>query len=352
MKNLLRTLCLASLLLALLASAALADTLPTKGTAYVKSTDPTDRLNLRAEPRKDALSLGKYYSGVAVELLGEAKNGYVKVRIDPFEGWMDASYLATAGDVSEFAAIPQTTVTATSANLRAQPSYSAEVLARVGEGVTVWVLGVRDDGWLHVDTGRTGFMRDDLVSDEFSFHKGTAAGVAGGGQAGNVSGGAAGATGAAGGTVGAAGTAVVSNPDPKTRLNLREKPDGDAGVLGKYFSGTVVTLLEEPKNGWVRVQIAGTATGYMQTDYLMTGNANVTSAMPTPKIKNNGGTGLNLRETPSTSAKSLGLYKNGTQVTVMGVYGGWVHVTVDGKVGYMQADKFDTANGLTYDPIK
>ena len=340
MKHLLRTLCIASLLLALLASAALAATLPSKGTVYVKSTDPTDRLNLRAEPRKDALSLGKYYSGVAVELLGETQNGYVKVRIDPFEGWMDASYLATAGDVSEFAAIPQTTVTATSANLRAQPSYSAEVLTRVGEGVTVWVLGVRDDGWLHVDTGRMGFMRADLVSDEFSFHKGTAAGVTGGGQGGSS------------GVTGAAGTAVVSNPDPKTRLNLREKPNGDAGVLGKYFSGTVVTLLEEPKDGWVRVQIAGTATGYMQTDYLVTGNANVASAMPTPKIKNTSGTGLNLRETPSTSAKSLGLYKNGTQVTVMGVYGGWVHVTVDGKVGYMQANKFDTANGLTNDPMK
>lgn len=352
MKNLLRILCVAALLLAVLSCAALADGLPSTGTVYVKNPDPTDRLNLRTEPRQGARSLGKYYSGVAVVLLGEAQNGYVKVRIDPFEGWMDAKYLATAGDVSEFVAMPQTTVTASSANLRAQPSYDADVLETVGKGMSVWVLGVRDDGWLHVSSMHSGFMRADLLSGEFSFHKDEGGATSGGNFSGGTSGGSTGGSIVSDGQLSWPNPTTVYNWDPKTRLNLREKPNSDSAVLGKYYSGTPVTLLEVPKDGWAHVQIGGTATGYMQTSYLNTVGSATRNDMPTPKIQNKGGSGLNLREKPDTSSKSLGLYKNGTQVSVMGVYGGWVHVVVDGKVGYMQADKFDTTNGLTYDAPK
>ena len=317
-------------LLALSASALAANGLPLTGVAFVHNPDPTDRLNLRTQPRQSALSLGKYYSGAEVTLLGEEKNGYVKVRVDPFEGWMDAAYLVSSDGIYNDA-LPTTTVTASSANLREMPDESATFLLSAAKGETVTVLGVRDDNWLHVRAGgRRGFMRADLLADAYSFHKSEA------GQA----------------AAGATGGALVRNPDPQTRLNLRAAPDSSSDVLGKYFSGTEVVLLDAPKDGWVRVQIAGTATGYVQAQYLAMNGERVENAMPTPKIANKGGTGLNLREKPSTGTKSLGLYKNGTQVTVMGVYGGWVHVMVDGKVGYMQADKFDTDNGLTYEPMK
>ena len=321
-------------LLALLAVGVRADGAQTPQGRYVFSPDPTDRLNLRTEPRKSALSLGKYYSGTAVTLLGEEKNGYVKVRVDPLEGWMDIDFVVPSVE-AYCDARPTTTVVASSAALRELPSTDSTALKQIGFGETVVVLGVRADSWLHVQAGgRSGFMHADLLADAFSFHKGDSA------QA------------PSGGSSGAANTAVVNNPDPKTRLNLRAEPNGDAEVLGKYFSGVSVTLLDTPKDGWAHVQIAGTATGYMQTKYLAMNGERVESAMLTPKIQNKGGTGLNLRQMPSASAQSLGLYKNGTQVTVMGVYGGWVHVTVDGKTGYMQADKFDTQNGLTYEQMK
>ena len=330
-------------LLALAGIALAANDLPLTGVSFVYNPDPTDRLNLRTEPRQSALSLGKYYSGTEVTLLGEEKNGYVKVRIDPLEGWMDKGFIVPY-DAAGRDARPATSVLASDANLRAQPSADANVLTTVGYGETVVVLAVRADNWLHVQAGgKSGFMRAELLKDAFSYHKE---------QDGQSSpGGAFGGTGTAGAS-GGNGAAIVSNPDPKTRLNLRAAPNGDAEVLGKYFSGTSVTLLEAPKDGWAHVQIAGTATGYMQTKYLAMNGERVQSAMLTPKIQNKSGTGLHLRQTPSTGAQSLGLYRNGTQVVVMGVYGAWAHVTVDGKVGYMQADKFDTDNGLTYEQMK
>ena len=318
-------------LLIALAGAALAEVLPASGTAYVYNPDREDRLNLRAAPRRDAVSLGKYYTGVAVQLLGERKNGYVKVRVDPLEGWMDENYLRTAGDVSEFISVPQTSVTASSANLRAQPAYDAKVICNIGRGQHVYVLGVRDDGWLHVAYTQNGFVRADLLSGTFSYHK------ASGGQSGAQT------------APGAAKTALIKSDDPVKRLNLRSGPSKNGAVLGKYYSGTMVNLLGEERDGWVRVSIGGTAIGYVQAAYLAADGENVKNSMLTRTIQNKSGTGLNLRETPSTKAKSLGTYRNGKQVTVFGVYGGWAHVMVDGKVGYMQADKFDTDEGLTYD---
>ena len=327
MKHLLRIACAAALLLALLASAALASDLPLTGTAFVKNPDPTDRLNLRAQPKQDAISLGKYYSNTPVELTGEKKNGYVEVYISPLHGWMDEKYLAAFEDSS--VSLPTTKLLKDGVNLRESPSYDADVLSTWDKGLEVKVLAVRSDGWLHVKVGAVnGFMREELLSGTFSFHKDTSGSQRTGGD-----------------------FAVVNNPNPSDRLNLREAPKGDARVLGKYYNGTSVALLEAPKDGWVRVAIGGTAKGYMQTKYLAMNGEEVASAELHPTIKNSSGTGLNLRETASSSAKSLGLYRNGTQVTVMGIYGGWAHVLVDNKIGYMQADKFDSDLGLTYEPM-
>ena len=79
-------------------------------------------------------------------------------------------------------------------------------------------------------------------------------------------------------------------------------------------------------------------TGYMQTQYLERSGMPVASAMPTAWIRNVSGTGLNLRADTSTRAASLGLYANGTQVTVMGITPDWYHVQIDGKTGYMLAE--------------
>lgn len=53
----------------------------------VISDDPRDRLNLREEPRKSSKSIGKYFSGTQLEILGEEEDWY-RVRVDFRDGWM------------------------------------------------------------------------------------------------------------------------------------------------------------------------------------------------------------------------------------------------------------------------
>ena len=69
-------------------------------------------------------------------------------------------------------------------------------------------------------------------------------------------------------------TAVVSNPNPQDRLNLREQPSEAAASLGKYYNGVVVQIDQNLQNGWVHVTIGngeGIAQGYMSTQYLAFG---------------------------------------------------------------------------------
>ena len=53
----------------------------------VISDDARDRLNLREEPDRSSKSIGKYFSGTQVEILGEEGDWY-RVRVDFRDGWM------------------------------------------------------------------------------------------------------------------------------------------------------------------------------------------------------------------------------------------------------------------------
>lgn len=61
-------------------------------------------------------------------------------------------------------------------------------------------------------------------------------------------------------------TAVVANPNVSDRLALRRQPSQDSAVIGRFYSGTPVTVLSE-KNGWCEVQL-GNLKGYMSLSYL------------------------------------------------------------------------------------
>lgn len=67
--------------------------------------------------------------------------------------------------------------------------------------------------------------------------------------------------------------AVIANPSVADRLNLRQGPGTEEKSLGRFYSGTPVTVYEEDENGWARVRI-GTLQGYMQAKYLMKMNRN------------------------------------------------------------------------------
>lgn len=297
--------------------------------AVVNNPNPKDRLNLResvpANGTATGLSIGKYYNGVEVETLPYPyNNNWLSVRIGNISGFMQKQYLTFQSTGNVQSAIPIVKVNNPKAsdrlNLRETASDKAKSLGKYSNGTWVEVLGVMSNGWYHVRVdGQMGFMMAKyLTSLDGSSEKND------------------------GGNVGV--IAVVNNPNPKDRLNLRESipPDGSATgySLGKYYNGVKVEVVSylSDKKGWVFVRI-GNMYGFMQEKYLAFPPASnsVKSAIPYKTVNNpKPADRLNLRETASEYAKSLGKYSNGTQVEVLGIMiRGWYHVRVDGVMGYM-----------------
>ncbi len=147
--------------------------------------------------------------------------------------------------------------------------------------------------------------------------------------------------------------AIVNNPNPADRLNLRSAPSVDAQSIAKYFNGTYVQVINNYNNDWVYVEIGNTsggfASGYMSSAYLTFDltSASISPALPMLTIQNRYGQGLNLRtdydaESEQNPSSVIGLFPNGTQVMVLGVLADWYHVQIGGMTGYMRTFGFST----------
>ena len=150
--------------------------------------------------------------------------------------------------------------------------------------------------------------------------------------------------------------AIVNNPNPADRLNLRSAPSVGAQSIAKYFNGTYVNVISTYDTDWVYVVIGntngGSASGYMSSAYLTFDltNASISPALPVLTIRNRYGQGLNLRtgwdaESEQNPSTIIGLFPNGTQVMALGVLENWYHVQIGGMTGYMRAFGFSTDLG-------
>lgn len=129
-------------------------------------------------------------------------------------------------------------------------------------------------------------------------------------------------------------SAFVRNTAAGYRLNLRSSPSVGARSLGKYFTGTPVTLTGERMSGYAYVRI-GNTYGWMDERFLTTDPYSFYSELPQVMVSTTGSGGY-LREGPGSSYPSSARYPNGTAVTVLGIRDDeWYHVAVGGKIGYM-----------------
>ena len=120
-------------------------------------SDPASRLNMRAQPSRDAAIVGKFVSGTQVEIIADAGDGWAQVRIgggkNSVTGYMLRDYLkvGSAVDARKMKKVASPYGTP-SVVLRDRPSnsYSAVMMLMVGETVTV--IGVNGD-FCFVQTG-------------------------------------------------------------------------------------------------------------------------------------------------------------------------------------------------------
>lgn len=138
--------------------------------------------------------------------------------------------------------------------------------------------------------------------------------------------------------------ALVDNPTPNGYLNLRKEPDKSSQSLGRYYNGVEVEVLEKGDE-WSHVRVGekapGSASGYMLNEYLdfNTKNSDVQKHVYRGLTISAGPQDLKAR--PSTKAAAVDKVEPGTMVDIMGVITNWYHVSIDGKVGYLNAQGLD-----------
>ena len=140
---------------------ALAAALNRDGWAVVRNPDPADRLHLRVKPDRSAESLGKFYNGTPLRLLGrEGDWTRVALGTEGPEGWMMTRYLAFGGEMDEVEPVFPQLMYVLEQEER-QPAYSAPRKGTEKElAGSIYVVGVVADEWyiLLTDLGDAGYV--------------------------------------------------------------------------------------------------------------------------------------------------------------------------------------------------
>ena len=128
-------------------------------------------------------------------------------------------------------------------------------------------------------------------------------------------------------------------------VNLRQQPTQYSTRLGSYPSGSWMAISGESGN-WYYVTAPDGRTGYMSKNYVQTAQDafGTIGVVANPKATSF----LNLRQSPSYSAKVLAIYYNGVPFVLLSHSGdGWYRVRVNGLEGYFR-EEFITTRTCTY----
>lgn len=140
---------------------ALAAALNRDGWAVVRNPDPADRLHLRVQPDRSAESLGKFYNGTPLSVLGQEGDWTrVALGLDGPEGWMMTRYLAFGSEMDGVEPVFPHLMYVLELEDR-QPAYSAPREGAEKElAGAISVVGVVEDEFyiLLTDLGDAGYV--------------------------------------------------------------------------------------------------------------------------------------------------------------------------------------------------
>lgn len=279
---------------------------------YVNNPKAGDRLNLRTAPNSKAASLGKYYTGVRVELLGESRNGYQRVSVYGEEGWMDARYLCSVQPRTEMIVCTVANGSGTGANLRARASGSGNVLALYPNGTQLQILGVLSGDWCHVLIGQqTGFVRARLLSTKVTFHSKET-------------------------QTNPPGSMYLNSGNVNVHIPVYALPDAASPLTAEMLSGCMVVVDEFTPDGWARIWAGN--EGWVRREYCVPLSSPTADARFETMIVGIPGRNVPLYASPGT-VKLTGYETPGNTFHVEAVLpGGWVKGWTDNiSMGYIQS---------------
>ncbi len=121
-------------------------------------------------------------------------------------------------------------------------------------------------------------------------------------------------------------------------VNVRDLPSETEGkVIGKLYNNSVGTFIGE-ENGWYQIN-SGSVTGYVKSDYCVTGEEAVEIAKQVGvRIATVTTQTLFVRTEPSTESSVLGMVPEADELLVLEETEGWVKVDIEEGTGWVSTD--------------
>ena len=282
-------------------------------------------LNVRKEPNTSADIVGKLMGDSACEILDSTQEGWYKISSGGIEGYIDSQYVLT-GDEAKTKAYDLVSLRAIvqvdNLNIRKEANTTSDV---VGQGLLNERYEVIDqlDGWVQIPSG---YMSADYVKLEYVLNEARKLDL----------------------------KAMIFNmyknigiSDVDNYLNVREEPSENGKIIAKMPSKAAGNILETTDNGWYKIQ-SGKITGYVKSDYILTGQPAKDEALKVAELMAIVNTDmLNARSEPSTDSKIWTQISNNEKYPVLKQIDGWVEIELEeDSNAYVASDYVDVRYAL------
>lgn len=282
-------------------------------------------LNVRKEPNTSADIVGKLMGDSACEILDSTQEGWYKISSGGIEGYIDSQYVLT-GDEAKTKAYDLVSLRAIvqvdNLNIRKEANTTSDV---VGQGLLNERYEVIDqlDGWVQIPSG---YMSADYVKLEYALNEARKLDL----------------------------KAMIFNmyknigiSDVDNYLNVREEPSENGKIIAKMPSKAAGNILETTDNGWYKIQ-SGKITGYVKSDYILTGQPAKDEALKVAELMAIVNTDmLNARSEPSTDSKIWTQISNNEKYPVLKQIDGWVEIELEEDCNaYVASDYVDVRYAL------
>ena len=282
-------------------------------------------LNMRESASKDAKILGKLLGGSACEIVDDSTEGWYLVSSGGLTGYISSEFVLTgeAARTEAFERVEKMAViTADKLNVRSEPNPDAQVVEQVVYNERYRILG-QQEGWIQISDG---YISADFVEVRYALNEARKLDLK---------------------------TMVLNMYDQigisnvNNYLNIREEPNEEGKIIGKMTSKSAGEILETTEDGqWYKIK-SGPVTGYVKSEFILTGDAAKAEALEVAELMAIVSTDrLNARTEPNTNSPIWTQISNSERYAVLKQTDGWVEIELDTTSAYVATDFVDVRYAL------
>ncbi len=282
-------------------------------------------LNVRKAPGTEEDVVGKLQGDSACEVLESLESGWYRISSGGIEGYIHSEYVLTGEEAKKKAeelVKLRAIVQVDNLNIRKEASTSSDAVGQALVNERYEVID-QTEGWVQIPSG---YMSTDYVKLEYSLNEARKLDL----------------------------KAMIFNmyknigiSNVGNYLNVREEPSESGKIIAKMPGKAAGDILETVEGGWYKIQ-SGPITGYVKSDYILTGQAAKDEAMNVAELMAIVNTDmLNARTEPSTESKIWTQISNNERYPVLKQVDGWIQIELEeDSSAYVSTDYVDVRYAL------